>query len=218
MRPSNWSSASVTICCAERPPTAQASRSLRWRSGSRRSVNAALPLVATTERGRTERRGAGRGTRTNAGSAIAGSATSASASGSKISAVSSTSSSSASSSPLNRSTPADARRPRRQMRHDRHPARLRSAWAARIPCHPSRDPQGRCRPGRIPGGAWPGGQRPCAREVRKKERQKASVRPRCAPSLTDDAAAEASDRTRTGRNDTRRNVKAKREFIRTFAG
>ena len=49
--------------------------------------------------------------------------------------------------------------------------------------------------------AWPGGPRPCGREGRRRERRKAWVRwPPCAPLLADDAAAEATDGTRTGRS------------------
>ena len=51
---SSWSSASVTSCWAERPLTAQARRSFRWRAGSSRSVNAALPLLPGAARGRRD--------------------------------------------------------------------------------------------------------------------------------------------------------------------
>ena len=55
--PSNSSRASVTSICAERPVTAHARRSFRWRAGSSRSVNAALPLVPGAARGAGARRG-----------------------------------------------------------------------------------------------------------------------------------------------------------------
>ena len=47
----------TAIDYAERALTAQARRSLRWRSGSSRSVNAALLLLPGAERGRGARRG-----------------------------------------------------------------------------------------------------------------------------------------------------------------
>src|SRR5205085_367170 len=58
---SSSSSAAVTICCAERPLTAEASLSLRCRDGSRRSVNADFDLPPGAERVLGARRGTGFG-------------------------------------------------------------------------------------------------------------------------------------------------------------
>ena len=73
-RSSSWSSASVTSCWAERPVTAQARRSLRWRDGSSRSVKAALPLLpgASARRGVAGRRGTGAGSQLRAESRATG--------------------------------------------------------------------------------------------------------------------------------------------------
>ncbi len=181
MRSSNWSSASVTNCCAERPSTAQASRSLRWRSGSRRSVNAALPLLPGAARVRGARRRAGLDHRNRTlqrcGAArrlgdvdFRSVAARKSRRSRRLRRLRTRRSRSAArrsrpagggpvSEPANRSAsdpsgePADARRRRRRTRHALDRAALRPAWAVRSPCRSSRGPRDR----------WPPWPKPCGR-------------------------------------------------------
>src|SRR6185437_8423850 len=106
---------------------------------------------------------------------------------------------------------ADALRHLPRTRRESHRAERRPAWAARSPCHSSRDLRDHSRPGRNLAAAWPGEQRPCGREDRKRERRKAWLRwPPSASLLADDAAAEAPDGTRTGRGGARRRTRRRK--------
>ena len=226
MLPRSWSSASVTSCCAERPLTAQASRSLRWRPGSRRSVNAALPLPPAAERGRGARRGVAAGARETTAATCAGAAP---ASGSDARPLP------AREARRSRRSPLHGHRRRRSARRSRpagcapangpgsgpvgwargwlttsspkaswsRRAKHRRAWAARTHVVPAEVLEAAALWPK-PWGRMAGRARPCEQEGRRREKRKAWLRATAFPLLTDDAAAEATDRTRTGLSNARR--------------